>query len=66
MSTLKDSSKYIGFQLNSEKTVKPQTCLIFLGIEIATVFMQITGPHVMVNDNKKFKRFYVTQSQKND
>ena len=50
MSTFQDICRNIGVPLNNDKTVQPTTCLIFLGLEIDTVKMQIRIPQNKVRE----------------
>lgn len=50
MSTFQEICNGVGVPLNEDKTVQPTTCLIFLGLEIDTVNMQIRIPQNKVRE----------------
>lgn len=59
MQNFEELCSEIGVPLNAEKTVSATTNLVFLGLEIDTVKMQISIPHENVHQLSTLLKFWI-------
>lgn len=63
MGTFQELCREMGVPLNNDKTVQPTTCLIFLGLEIDTVAMQIRIPQNKVKELVQLLSYWVSKKK---
>lgn len=61
MSTFQEICNGVGVPLNEDKTIQPTNCLIFLGLEIDTVNMQIRIPQNKVRELANLLLYWVSK-----
>lgn len=63
MHTFQSMCVEMGIPLNQDKSVQPTTCLIFLGLEIDTIKMQIRIPREKVDELMNLLLFWVSKNK---
>lgn len=63
VSTFQEICNGVGVPLNKDKTVQPTTCLIFLGLKIDTVNMQIRIPQNKVRELANLLLYWVSNEK---